>query len=104
LENSLAKLENFRIKLRGINRFTGEWCNGSTTDSDSVCLGSNPGSPANKNNNLAENSEVHLPRNLGWEDHGKTTMSQTLRKKTTVYSSNANQLAGDHVLNENAGR
>ena len=25
----------------------GEWCNGSTTDSDSVCLGSNPGSPAN---------------------------------------------------------
>ena len=24
----------------------GEWCNGSTTDSDSVCLGSNPGSPA----------------------------------------------------------
>lgn len=26
--------------------FIGEWCNGSTTDSDSVCLGSNPGSPA----------------------------------------------------------
>jgi hypothetical protein len=25
----------------------GEWCNGSTTDSDSVCLGSNPSSPAN---------------------------------------------------------
>ena len=24
----------------------GEWCNGSTTDSDSVCLGSNPSSPA----------------------------------------------------------
>jgi hypothetical protein len=29
----------------------GEWCNGSTTDSDSVCLGSNPSSPA-KNKTL----------------------------------------------------
>ena len=25
-----------------------EWCNGSTTDSDSVCWGSNPYSSANK--------------------------------------------------------
>ena len=24
----------------------GEWCNGSTYDSDSYCLGSNPSSPA----------------------------------------------------------
>src|ERR1700752_5075141 len=24
----------------------GEWCNGSTADSDSACLGSNPSSPA----------------------------------------------------------
>lgn len=24
-----------------------EWCNGSTADSDSVCLGSNPGTAAN---------------------------------------------------------
>jgi hypothetical protein len=55
----------------------GEWCNGSTTDSDSVCLGSNPGSPASKINNLAENSEVNLPRNLGWEDHGKTSTAAT---------------------------
>jgi hypothetical protein len=32
-----------------LNRITsqiGEWCNGSTTDSDSVSLGSNPSSPA----------------------------------------------------------
>jgi hypothetical protein len=28
----------------------GEWCNGSTTDSDSVCLGSNPSSPARLGN------------------------------------------------------
>ena len=28
------------------NSYLGEWCNGSTTDSDSVCLGSNPSSPA----------------------------------------------------------
>ena len=26
----------------------GEWCNGSTTNSDSVCLGSNPSSPARR--------------------------------------------------------
>src|ERR1700733_4105704 len=31
--------------LRSFGNF-GEWCNGSTTDSDSVCLGSNPSSPA----------------------------------------------------------
>ena len=30
-----------------ISGYFGEWCNGSTTDSDSVCLGSNPSSPAN---------------------------------------------------------
>src|ERR1700687_4872089 len=30
----------------------GEWCNGSTTDSDSVCLGSNPSSPANDRRSL----------------------------------------------------
>lgn len=46
LENSLAILENFRKKCCQISHFGGEWCNGSTTDSDSVCLGSNPGSPA----------------------------------------------------------
>ena len=28
------------------NQFIGELCNGSTTDSDSVCEGSNPSSPA----------------------------------------------------------
>jgi hypothetical protein len=39
---------------------------------DSVCLGSNPGSPANKINHLAKKSESNLPRNSGWEDHGKT--------------------------------
>jgi hypothetical protein len=46
LENSWPRLENFREKHRQIKCFGGEWCNGSTTDSDSVCLGSNPGSPA----------------------------------------------------------
>ena len=49
LENSLAILENFRKKCCQISHFGGEWCNGSTTDSDSVCLGSNPSSPANQN-------------------------------------------------------
>src|SRR5580700_7018438 len=34
-----------RISLISWDNF-GEWCNGSTTDSDSVCLGSNPSSPA----------------------------------------------------------
>src|SRR5690348_18160976 len=33
-------------------RAVGEWCNGSTTDSDSVCLGSNPGSPDRKSTRL----------------------------------------------------
>ncbi len=46
LENSLAILENFRKKCCKMSHFGGEWCNGSTTDSDSVCLGSNPSSPA----------------------------------------------------------
>jgi hypothetical protein len=46
LENSSAILENFRKKCCQISHFGGEWCNGSTTDSDSVCLGSNPSSPA----------------------------------------------------------
>jgi hypothetical protein len=45
----LAILENFRKKRCKISHFDGEWCNGSTTDSDSVCLGSNPSSPANNN-------------------------------------------------------
>ena len=45
LENSLAILENFRKKCCKFSHFGGEWCNGSTTDSDSVCLGSNPSSP-----------------------------------------------------------
>jgi hypothetical protein len=49
LENSLATSENFRKKRCKISYFGGEWCNGSTTDSDSVCLGSNPSSPATTN-------------------------------------------------------
>jgi hypothetical protein len=39
-------LLNFQKKRCNIKRLIGEWCNGSTTDSDSVCLGSNPSSPA----------------------------------------------------------
>src|SRR3954451_22566730 len=35
-----------RFKLLTLLGNFGEWCNGSTTDSDSVCLGSNPSSPA----------------------------------------------------------
>jgi hypothetical protein len=49
LQNSWPGLQNFRKKLCNIRGFDGEWCNGSTTDSDSVCLGSNPGSPATPN-------------------------------------------------------
>ena len=71
LENSLAILENFRKKRCQISYFGGEWCNGSTTDSDSVCLGSNPSSPASKINYLAQISRPKLPRKSYWEDHGK---------------------------------
>ena len=51
----------------------GEWCNGSTTDSDSVCLGSNPSSPASKIKDLAGISRIGLPRNRRWEGHGKAS-------------------------------
>jgi hypothetical protein len=37
---------HFDNTLNLFGKSVGEWCNGSTTDSDSVCLGSNPGSPA----------------------------------------------------------
>src|SRR6202040_4382497 len=46
LQDSFETLQDFSGKPSDINRFGGEWCNGSTTDSDSVCLGSNPSSPA----------------------------------------------------------
>jgi hypothetical protein len=46
LQNSRSSLQNFRKNRCKISYFGGEWCNGSTTDSDSVCLGSNPSSPA----------------------------------------------------------
>jgi len=47
LQNPAASdcLTEFRNVLNTL-QFIGEWCNGSTTDSDSVCLGSNPSSPA----------------------------------------------------------
>src|ERR1700760_2986204 len=45
--SSRAVAEQFTNLLNLLNNPIGEWCNGSTTDSDSVCLGSNPGSPAN---------------------------------------------------------
>ena len=40
---------DFRPKCRAdssTNRRIGAWCNGSTADFDSACLGSNPGAPA----------------------------------------------------------
>ena len=46
----LAKLTEIRapetaaVELR--TKHFGEWCNGSTADSGSACLGSNPSSPA----------------------------------------------------------
>jgi hypothetical protein len=44
-----------------VRLFVGEWCNGSTTDSDSVCLGSNPSSPATAGKQLTiRPSEVAL--------------------------------------------
>jgi hypothetical protein len=46
LQNPRSSLQNFRKNSCKISYFGGEWCNGSTTDSDSVCLGSNPSSPA----------------------------------------------------------
>jgi hypothetical protein len=46
LQNFRLSLQNYRKKRCLFSSFGGEWCNGSTTDSDSVCLGSNPGSPA----------------------------------------------------------
>jgi hypothetical protein len=41
-----ATVEQVSKLLNLFGYSVGEWCNGSTTDSDSVCLGSNPGSPA----------------------------------------------------------
>jgi hypothetical protein len=40
----------------------GLWCNGSTTDFDSVCLGSNPSNPTAKNPQFADFSRL---RGLG---------------------------------------
>ena len=36
------------LSVYNIKRSVAEWCNGSTTDSDSVCWGSNPYSAAKK--------------------------------------------------------
>src|SRR6476660_5013896 len=47
-------------KSLNLLRILGEWCNGSTTDSDSVCLGSNPSSPANVSFKQYRPSPVHL--------------------------------------------
>src|SRR5258707_2164099 len=44
-------LTEFRNVLNTL-QFIGEGCNSSTTDSDSVCLGSNPSSPASNFNDL----------------------------------------------------
>jgi hypothetical protein len=52
LQNSRSSLQNLRKNRCKISYFGGEWCNGSTTDSDSVCLGSNPSSPATANARL----------------------------------------------------
>jgi hypothetical protein len=49
LQSCWLEFANIRKKRCYISAFGGEWCNGSTTDSDSVCLGSNPGSPATYN-------------------------------------------------------
>ena len=34
------------LKIQNNNKTMGIWCNGSTTDSDSVDIGSNPSGPA----------------------------------------------------------
>jgi hypothetical protein len=44
----------------------GEWCNGSTTDSDSVCLGSNPGSPAKSSYDEIRRSEADRHPAVVW--------------------------------------
>ena len=45
---SVATTARIPVKSLILFRHLGEWCNGSTTDSDSVCLGSNPSSPAKR--------------------------------------------------------
>ncbi len=45
---------NFAVQKHVKVFLIGLWCKGSTTDFDSVCLGSNPSNPTN----LASNSEV----------------------------------------------
>jgi hypothetical protein len=54
----------------------GEWCNGSTTDSDSVCLGSNPSSPASVINDLDDIFKLNLPRNFIRNTMGSDGTSQ----------------------------
>ena len=48
-----------KIKL-GINLDFAELCNGSTADSDSVCLGSNPSSAVYCNNNQINSERYSL--------------------------------------------
>lgn len=43
LTNEVNILQDMEWDEKGIP--IGLWCNGSTTDFDSVCLGSNPGNP-----------------------------------------------------------
>ena len=53
---SSKHIDKQALSVYNIKRSVAEWCNGSTTDSDSVCWGSNPYSPA-KNPDCASNRD-----------------------------------------------
>ena len=53
------------------------WCNGSTTDFDSVCLGSNPGSSTNKQFSRIFTTKYHIMRvSFDYDDWRRNLIAQ----------------------------
>ena len=49
------------LSVYNIKRSVAEWCNGSTTDSDSVCWGSNPYSAAKNKTTVIDRGFILMP-------------------------------------------
>ena len=69
--------------LKFNNTYTGELCNGSTTDSDSVCWGSNPYSPAKKSSFFG--TRIFLSKPQAWHIIRRKSVYHQGRRAARAY-------------------
>ena|SRR6187402_1526663 len=80
----LTSSPKFAVPIEQLGKMIGLLCNGSTTDFDSVCLGSNPGNPTFKRRSSSRLPFFVLPTFFAAQDYPVLTFL-AIPEDTVIY-------------------